>query len=129
MPKTITDKFDPPLWPQLPATVDGRAFLLPVAHFQAAAMETILRYQIEMLTFMNNRSEHYMRFWEELLASDYARDGFDLYCSFWRDTLQDYSDEAERLTRIGSDMAAETAKQVREDQEELAEDVAAQMVM
>jgi hypothetical protein len=129
MHKKITDNFASTLGPQLPAAVDGRMFLLPMEHFQAASMQAMLRYQIEMLTFMKNRTEHYMRFWEDLLESDYARDGFDLYCGFWRDALQDYSDEAERLTRIGARMAAQTAKQVRDDQEELTEEVATQMVM
>jgi hypothetical protein len=129
MHKKTTDNFASTLWPQLPAAVDGRMFLLPMEHFQTAAMQAMLRYQIEMLTFMKNRTEHYMRFWEDLLASDYARDGFDLYCCFWRDALQDYTDEAERMTQIGSNMAVQTAKQVRKDQEELTEEVATQMVM
>lgn len=129
MPKKTTDKFASTFWPQVPAPVDGRMFLLSMGHFQAAAIQAMLRYQIEVLTFMKNRSDHDVRFLEELLASDYARDGFDLYCSFWRDALQDYSDEAERLTRLGSQMAAQTAKQVRDDQEELTEEVATKMVM
>ncbi len=129
MPKKTTDKFASTFWPQVPAPVDGRMFLLSMGHFQVAAIQAMLRYQIEVLTFMKNRSDHDMRFLEELLASDYARDGFDLYCSFWRDALQDYSDEAERLTRLGSQMAAQTAKKVRDDQEELTEEVATKMVM
>ncbi|HXV31031.1 MAG TPA: hypothetical protein VD840_11935 [Sinorhizobium sp.] len=129
MLKKNPDTFASPIWPQWPVAVDGRTLLLSLGHFQAAAIQSALRYQIETLAFMKNRTEHHMRFWEDLLASDYTRDGFDLYCGFWRDAFQDYSDEAERLTRIGSHLAAQTAKQVREDQEEMTEEVATQMVM
>lgn len=129
MPKKTTENLTSRFWPQLPTAVDGRMFLLPMAHFQSAALQAALRYQMEMLNFMKNRTEHHMRFWEDMLGADYARDGFDLYCAFWRDAFQDYSDQAERLTRVGSDVAVETAKQVREDQEELTEDVARKMVM
>lgn len=125
----ITDTFASPSWPQWPAAVDGRALLLSMGHFQAAAVQSAIRYQIETLNFMKNRSEQQMRFWEDLLASDYTRDGFDLYCSFWRDAVQDYSDEAERLAQIGSQLTAETAKLVREDTEEVTEEVATRMVM
>ncbi|CCF00484.1 Hypothetical protein SFHH103_06024 (plasmid) [Sinorhizobium fredii HH103] len=129
MAKKISDTLPPATWPQWPVGPEGRSLMLSAARFQADMLQTALRGQIEALTFMQSRSEQHLQLWEDLLASDYARDGFDLYCSFWRNAFQDYSDEAERFTRMGAQLATEAAKRVSEEQEELTEKVAQQMVM
>ena len=129
MSKKISDTLAPATWPQWPVGPEGRSLMLSAARFQADMLQTALRGQIEALTFMQSRSEQHLQLWEDLLASDYARDGFDLYCSFWRNAFQDYSDEAERFTRMGARLATEAAKRVSEEQEELTESVARQMVM
>ncbi|AFL51637.1 hypothetical protein ABIE78_002523 [Sinorhizobium fredii] len=129
MSKKMSDTLAPAIWPQWPVGPEGRSLLLSMARFQADILQTALRGQIEALSFMQSRSEHHLQLWEELLASDYARDGFDLYCSFWRDAFEDYSDEAERFTRIGAQLATQTAKRVSEEQEDLTEKVARKMVM
>ncbi|OAP36326.1 hypothetical protein AU381_17555 [Sinorhizobium glycinis] len=129
MPKKISDTLAPATWPRWPVGPEGRSLMLSMARFQADMLETALRGQIEVLTFMQNRSEQHLQLWEDLLKSDYARDGFDLYCSFWRNAFQDYSDEAERFTRMGAQLATQTAKRVSEEQEDLTEKVARQMVM
>ncbi|PDT52835.1 hypothetical protein ATY30_15275 [Sinorhizobium americanum] len=129
MSKTISDPLAPATWPRWPVGPEGRSLMLSMTRFQADILQTALRGQIEALTFMQSRSEQHLQLWEELLASDYARDGFDLYCAFWRNAFQDYSDEAERFTRMGAELATQTAKRVSDEQEELTEKVARQMVM
>jgi hypothetical protein len=129
MAKKIPDTLAPATWPQWPVGPEGQSLMLSAARFQADMLQTALRGQIEALTFMKNRSEQHLQLWEDLLASDYARDGFDLYCAFWRNAFQDYAEEAERFTQIGADLATQTAKRVSEEQEELTGKVARQMAM
>jgi hypothetical protein len=129
MSKKISDTLAPATWPQWPVGPEGRSLMLSMARFQADMLQTALRGQIEALSFIKNRSEQHLQLWEDLLASDYARDGFDLYCSFWRNAFQDFSDEAERFTRMGTRLATQAAKRVSEEQEDLTEKVARQMVM
>ena len=62
-------------------------------------------------------------------GTHYARDGFDPYCSFWRNAFQDHTEEAERFTRMGAQLATQAAKHVSEEQEELTEQVARKIVM
>ncbi len=129
MSKKMSDTLAPVAWPGWPVGGEGRSLMLSMARFQADMLQTALRGQIEALTFVKSRSEQHLQLWEELLASDYARDGFDLYCSFWRNAFQDYSDEAERFSRMGVKLATQAAKRVSEEQEDLTEKVARQMVM
>lgn len=103
--------------------------LLSTARIQSTVLQTMLGYQVEALSFMQNRSQQHLQLWRDLLASDYARDSFDLYCSFWRNALQDYSDETKRLARMGAHLATEAAKCTRDEQEELTERVATKLAM
>ncbi|WP_085035288.1 hypothetical protein [Ensifer aridi] len=123
-----TDPLIPPL-PWWPIGVDARLPLLSAGRLQAAILQTLLRQQIEISAFMQRRANQHLQLWEDVLASDYARDGFDLYCRFWRDTFLDYSEEADRLARIATLLAARTASSVCKEQEILTDEVATQMVM
>ncbi|MCA1444489.1 hypothetical protein I6F07_30770 [Ensifer sp. IC4062] len=112
-----------------PAMADGAKYLLSMGRFQAEAMRMTLRYQVEMLNFLKHRREQDLKLLEDLLSPDHVNETFDVYCCFWQNAFLDYSDEAARLAEIGSDVAAETAKQVREEQELLTKDMAGQTVM
>ncbi|MQW89767.1 hypothetical protein [Sinorhizobium saheli] len=129
MSKEIAGSPLAPCLPRWPMGVYARTMFLSMARIQAATLQSMLRCQIETLTFVEGRSKQHLKFWEELLAADYARDGFDLYCSFWRNTLRDYSDEADRMAEIGNELAAEMVKRTRVEQEVLTNEVATQMVM
>lgn len=112
-----------------PVMADGAKYLLSMGRFQAEAMRVTLRYQVEVLNFLKNRREQDLKLLEDLLSPDHLNETFDLYCSFWQNAFLDYSDEAARIAEIGSDVAAETARQVREEQELLTKDLAGQLVM
>ncbi|MBB4187766.1 hypothetical protein GGE07_004435 [Sinorhizobium terangae] len=112
-----------------PAMADGAKYLLSMGRFHAEAVRMTLRYQVEMLNFLKNRREQDLKLLEDLLSPDHLNETFDLCCCFWQNAFLDYSDEAVRIAEIGSDAAAETAKQVREEQELLTKDIAGQTVM
>ncbi|MCA1407658.1 hypothetical protein I6F26_23725 [Ensifer sp. IC3342] len=123
---TPVTNLSPQSWPVM---ADGAKYLLAMGRLQAEAVRMTLRYQVEMLNFLKNRREQDLKLLEDLLSPDHLNESFDLYCSFWQNAFLDYSDEAARIAEIGSDVAAETAKQVRQEQELLTKDMAGQTVM
>ncbi|WP_331376813.1 hypothetical protein [Sinorhizobium chiapasense] len=129
MPSMIATPTPPLPTQSWPVMADGAKYLLSMGRFQAEAVRMTLRYQVEMLNFLKSRREQDLKLLEDLLSPDHLNETFDLYCSFWQNAVLDYSDEAARIAEIGSDMAAETAKQVREDKELLTKDMAGQLVM
>ncbi|MDK1387721.1 hypothetical protein QN224_20095 [Sinorhizobium sp. 8-89] len=129
MPNMIaspTTTFPSPSWPTM---ADGAKYLLSMGRLQAEALRMTLRYQVELLAFLKNRSEQDLKLIDDLSSPDHANEAFDLCCNFWQNAFLDYSDEAARIAEIGSDVAAETAKQVREEQKLLTKDMAGQLVM
>ncbi|MCZ4088974.1 hypothetical protein [Sinorhizobium psoraleae] len=129
MPNMIaspTTTFPSPSWPTM---ADGAKYLLSMGRLQAEALRMTLRYQVELLAFLKNRSEQDLKLIDDLSSPDHVNEAFDLCCSFWQNAFLDYSDEAARIVEIGSDVAAETAKQVREEQKLLTKDMAGQLVM
>ncbi|MDK1492558.1 hypothetical protein QN219_21260 [Sinorhizobium sp. 7-81] len=129
MPNMIaspTTTFPSPSWPTM---ADGAKYLLSMGRLQAEALRMTLRYQVELLAFLKNRSEQDLKLIDDLSSPDHVNEAFDLYCSFWQNAFLDYSDEAARIAEIGSDVAAETARQVREEQKLLTKDMAGQLVM
>jgi hypothetical protein len=110
--------------PPLPFTANAQKYALASARLQAHAFKAAMRYQIEALTFLKHRYEMDVKFVDELVASDELNDAFDVFTTFMQNAATEYAAEASKVASIGSKLASETARRVREETEEAVEDVA-----
>ena len=65
---------------------------------------------------------------EHLVASDRFKDAFDIYAGFVENAAAEYAAESSKVAGIGSRIASETAKRVREEAQASIDDMAAQTV-
>ncbi len=109
----------------LPMIANSQKFALASARLQAQAFKTMMRYQIEMLSFLKHRCEQDMKLAEDLAESDQLNDAFDVFSNFLQNAMTDYSMEASKVAEIGSKVASETARRVRKEGETVIENFAA----
>ena len=114
----------PNAMPPSPFAANAQKFALAAARLQAHAFKAGMRYQIEALGFMKHRYEMDVKLVDDLLASDELNDAFDVYTTFMQNAAMDYATEASKVASIGSRLASETARRVREETEEAVEDIA-----
>lgn len=97
-----------------------------MAELQGEAVKAALKYQIESLSFLTQRLKKDVDLVEELAASVERGDTYDVCIDFYRQAFSDYSNEASRLARIESKVAADAATMIQKESRAFAEDVATQ---
>lgn len=97
-----------------------------MAEIQGEAFKAMLNYQIETLAFLKQRFEKDLKLVDQLAASAEHGDAYDVCVDFYREAFSDYSNEASKLARLESRVASETAKKLRKESRDFAEDIAAQ---
>ena len=114
--------------PSLPMMADGQKLLSATARFHAQAFKAMMRYQIEMLSFVKHRCEQDLKLVDDLVASDEFNDAFDVLGNFVQNATSDYATEVGKVAAISSKVASETAQRVRKEAGRTIGDMAAKTV-
>lgn len=114
--------------PALPGFAESRKFFLAGVRLQAYAAKAALRYQIEALSFLKHRCEQDMKLVDDLVSGEEFNDAFDVVSNFMQNAATEYAAEVGKVASIGSKLASEAAKGVREEVDAAIEDIAAQTV-
>lgn len=114
--------------PSLPMMADGQKLLSATARLQAQAFKAMMRYQIEMLSFLKHRYEQDLKLADDLAASDEFNDAFDVVGNFVQIATSEYATEAGKVASIGSKLTSEVAKCVRKEAVKTIGDMAARTV-
>jgi hypothetical protein len=118
MPEKSKTSFNAGSVPFLPY---GYQAFLATARLQAHTFKSMMNYQIEALSFLKRRCEQDVKFVDDLAATEELSDAFDLCAGFYQNAISEYSDEAGKIVDLGSKIAADTAKQVQREAENVAE--------
>ncbi|MCO5065282.1 MAG: phasin family protein [Rhizobiaceae bacterium] len=111
--------------PSSPYIANGQKLFHATTQLQAHAFKALMRYQIETLGFMKRRCEQDMKLMDDLASSDEFNDTFDIVSNFVQNAASEYSAEVGKFASLGSKLASETAKRVREETDQTIEDIAA----
>jgi hypothetical protein len=98
-------------------------FALAGARLQAQTLKSMMRYQIEMLSFLERRCELDMKLVDDLVDTDQPSDAFNVVNTFMQNAAYEYAIEASKMISIGSKLAAEAGVEVRREAEEAVEDI------
>lgn len=109
--------------PSLPFVANGQKLALATTRLQAQAFKAAMRYQIEALGFLKYRFEQDVKLVDDLAESNEFNDAFDVFTTFMQNATTEYATEASKVISIGSKLASETARQVRKEAKEVAEDI------
>jgi hypothetical protein len=90
---------------------------------QAQTLKSMMRYQIEALSFLKHRVEMDLKFLDDLVASDHLNDAFNVFSTFMQNAAYEYATEVSKVVSIGSKVASEAAVEVRKEAEEAVEDM------
>lgn len=112
----------------MPLVLNGQKLIETMARMQGHAMRAALNMQIETLGFLKHRYEQDLKLVEMLTGSDGFSDAFSACSKFWKETVNEYSDEAGKIVSISSKLAAEAASNVRKDAERIREELAEKSV-
>lgn len=111
-----------------PGPVEIQRMVFATARLQAHAFSSILRFQLEALTFMRRRLEQDMRLAESLARSSDFSDAFDMFAEFAQNAATEYSDESGRIAEVTAKVASDAARKVRRETREAIEDLAASTI-
>ncbi|TCR75618.1 phasin family protein [Rhizobium sp. BK376] len=101
---------------------------MQIAGLQAKAYSAMIRSQIEVYSFLKYRCEQDVKMIEDLFSDDELNDTFDVIAIFAQNAIVDYAFELARMARLGSQLGADAAKDLRGQATILAEDLAATTV-
>jgi hypothetical protein len=105
----------------MPAALNGQKLLHTMARMQGHAMRAVLNMQIETLGFLKHRYEQDLKLVDLLTGSAGIGDAFSVCSEFWKETVNEYSDEAGKIVSINSRLAAEAASKIRADVEKISQ--------
>jgi hypothetical protein len=108
-----------------PFLVGGQKYAFAMARFQGQAFKSMMRYQVEALSFLRHRYEQDMKLVDDLIGSDDFNDAFDIYASFLQNAVSEYTAETCRMAGITSKIASDTAARVKREADAAVEDMAA----
>ncbi len=128
MPKHPAPAQPDPFAINAPMVANAQKFLFSMARLQAQGYKAMMRYQIEALSFLKHRCEQDTKLADDLAASTDFSDAFDVYSGFVQNAVTEYSSETGKMASIGSRIASETARRVRQEADAAIEDMAAQTV-
>lgn len=111
-----------------PALANAQKLFFAAARLQGNAMKAGMRYNAEGLAFLKRRLDQDMKLVDDLVESDGFKDAFDIYAAFMENAAAEYAAESSKIAGIGSKIASETAKRVREEARASIDDIAATTV-
>lgn len=71
--------------------------------------KTLLRYQIEGLSFLQHRFQRDIKLLDDIIAAEKTNDTFDVISDYWRDAASDYAKEVSKTLAINARFASDTA--------------------
>ncbi len=125
----MSGTFDPNRDIYFPTAGDAQKLLFACARMQAHAFRSMLRFQLEAAGFLKHRLQQDMRLVDDLTRSNDFADAFDVFTGFFQNAATEYSGEAGKVAEIGSRVASETARKLRNEARESVEDMAARTAM
>jgi hypothetical protein len=114
--------------PTSPMMANGQKFLLAMMRLQGHALNAMMRYQIEALSFLKRRYEQDMKLVDDLIATERLDDASVVCADFLQAAVAEYSTETGKVASIGSKIASDTARRVRREAETAIDDMAAKTV-
>ena len=117
MPKPAESTRTDPFAQVTPLLSNSQKALLSAARLQAQAYKAMMRYQIEVLSFLKHRYEEDMRLADDIASAQDLSNAFEICTDFWQQAITEYSDEAGKMANLGSRLASDTARQVRKEAE------------
>jgi hypothetical protein len=109
--------------PPSPFAASVQKLVLTGTRLQAQTLKSMMRYQIEALSFLKHRVEMDQKFLDDLVASDRLNDAFNVFSTFMQNAAYEYATEVSKVVSIGSKVASEAAVEVRKEAEEAVEDM------
>jgi len=103
--------------PEMPNVDSAQKMLFAIARLQGQVFNSMMRYQIEALSFLKRRYEQDMKLADELTASDGFKDAFDCDADFLQNAFSEYSIETGKIAAMGSKIATDAARRVRKQAE------------
>ena len=96
---------------QLRAAHDASAMLSPAAvgslmRMQANLFDAWMKCNIEVLDFLKNRFEEDRKLAAHMGESADPAAALNVYAEFWRKAMSDYAGEADKLTKMNTEIAA-----------------------
>jgi hypothetical protein len=105
--------------------LSGQKYAFAVARFQGHAFKSMMRYQIEALSFLKHRCEQDMKLVDDLTGSEDFNDAFDICAAFLQNAVSEYSAETGKMASIGSKVASDAAERVKREADATVKDMAA----
>lgn len=103
----------------------GQKYAFAMARLQGQAFRSMMRYQVEALSFLKHRYEQDMKLVDDLTGSEDFNDAFDIYAAFLQNAASEYSAETGKMASIGSKIASDTAARVKREAAAAIDDMAA----
>lgn len=117
MPKPAENIRTDPFAQVTPFLSNSQKALFSATRLQAQAYKAMMRYQIEILSFVKHRYEEDMRLADEIATAQDLSNAFEICADFWQQAVTEYSDECGKMANLGSRLASDTARQVRKEAE------------
>lgn len=104
-----------------PSLPDFQKMLLALPRLQAVGMRAVLNQQREMLAFLKRRYDQDLQLADRIASADEVKDIYDAVLSFYEGASKEYSAEAGKIAELGSRVASETIKGIKQEAEVLTE--------
>jgi hypothetical protein len=108
-----------------PFLAGSQKYAFTMARMQGQAFKSMMRYQIEALSFLRRRYEQDMKLVDDLTGSEDFNDAFDVYAAFLQNAVTEYSAETGKMAGIASRIASDAAARVEQEAEATVKDIAA----
>lgn len=104
-------------------------FMMSLARLNGFALQTMLRMNVEALTFAKHRHEQDLKILDSLIKCEGVNEAMNTYTQFMKDTVTEYSEEVSNIVDIGSKAGAESAKRIRKEASALSDEAFAASTM
>ncbi|MEM8839922.1 MAG: phasin family protein [Pseudomonadota bacterium] len=94
---------------------NAETMFFTAAHMNSYAIKSLAQYNLEALRFFQHRLEEDVKMADNLSRCRTFSDMRDTLESFCKTAVDEYSDEAGKLSGLGTDLAKETAGRVQEE--------------
>lgn len=89
--------------------------MLTMARIQGRVLDAMLQQNIQMLDFLKGRFENDRKLAEALAAAEGAEAALAIWGDFWRQAVEDYATEPQRLSRVAASAADEAIRLARQE--------------
>jgi hypothetical protein len=97
-------------------------FMMSLARLNGLALQSILRMNVEAMSFVKHRYEQDVKILDALVKCEGINEAMNTYTQFMKDTVTEYSEEVGNIVDIGSKAGAETAKRIRKEASALSDE-------